>query len=292
MEGYLYLGLSVLMMVLLFTCLREIPRFRMNLLHVVTTNYFVAAAIGLLFFAPEAFTDVLAVPGASILAIAIGGLFFGLFFLMGITAQKVGVMYMTIVTKMAVAIPVLFAWLYYSEAMPRLRAAGVLLALGAVLLVNYRPGNPVTLTSSGKRWMNIMLIAILFIGSGATDSLFKVFNVHFAKLVPNASFTVALFAVSAMSGALVVGIQLARHKAKIQGRSLLGGLLMGIPNFFSIIFLTKSLEYFDATVFYPVNNTLILVAMSLIGLLIYRERFNPWNLIGLALAVIAVLMLM
>ncbi len=43
--------------------------------------------------------------------------------------------------------------------------------------------------------------------------------------------------------------------------------------------------------FYPVNNTLVLVLMALIGLAIYRESFNKWNLIGLSVALAAVALL-
>ncbi|MEM6271146.1 MAG: EamA family transporter [Bacteroidota bacterium] len=290
MEAYFYLGMSVLMMVLLLVALREIPRFKMNLHHVVTTNYIVAASVGLL-WNPRALSDVITEPGAVGIAAAIGGLFFGLFILMGITAQRVGVMYMTIVTKTAIAIPVLYAWLYFSEAMPGLRILGILLALGAIFLVNYRPGNPVRFSDNASPLLTLLLIVVLFVGNGATDTLFKVFNVHYQDSVPNASFTVFLFGVAAVVGLITVTVRRFTRQEKLEPRSLLGGVAMGIPNFFSIYFLTQSLQYFDATLFYPLNNTLTLVIMALIGLLVYRESFNRWNLIGLLLAVVAVAIL-
>jgi drug/metabolite transporter (DMT)-like permease len=289
-EGYLYLGLSVLSTVLFFVSLREIPRFKMDLHHAGVVNYLVAAAIGLI-WNPHSFQEVLAEPGAAKMAIAMGVLFFGLFMLLGITAERVGVMYMTIVSKMAVAIPVLFSWWYFSEEMPVLRILGVILALAAVILVNYRPGNPVKLSNGDSPLLTVLLIAILFVGSGILDSLFKVVNVYYQDSVPNASFTVFLFAVAGAAGLLTLAVRILIRRERIQARSLLGGAIMGIPNFFSIVFLTQSLKYFDASMFYPVNNTLILVVMAVIGLVIYRESFNRWNLIGLVVALGAVAML-
>lgn len=290
MEAYLYLTLTVLTTVFVFVALREIPRYKMNLHHVVSTNYFVAAGIGLV-FNPQAFNEVLLEPGAVKLGVLIGGLFLGMFVLMGITAQRVGVMYMTIVTKMSVAIPVLFAWLYFSESMPWVRIAGLILALVAIFLVNYRPDNPIKLSESGSPLITLLLIVCLFVGSGAVDSLFKVFNVHYQQTVPNASFAVLLFAIAALIGIVMIVIRMMTRKEPIKARSLLGGIILGIPNYFSIVFLTQSLNYFDATVFYPVNNILILLLMALIGLMIYKESFNKWNLIGLAIAIIAVALL-
>lgn len=290
MEAYLYLAASVLMTVFVFVALREIPRYKMNLHHVVAANYFVAAGVGLI-WNPNSFNEVLAVPGAVKLALVIGVLFLGMFVLMGITAQRVGVMYMTIVTKMSVAIPVLFAWLYFSESMPWMRALGLILAMAAIFLVSYRPGNPIKLSDKGSPLITVLLVACLFLGSGAVDSLFKVFDVYFASSVPNSAFTVFLFAVASTTGIVVTIVRLFTHKEPLKARSLLGGLLLGIPNFFSIFFLTQSLKYFDASMFYPVNNTLVLILMALIGLAIYREPFNTRNLIGLVVALAAVALL-
>ena len=112
--------------------------------------------------------------------------------------------YMSIVSKMSLALPVVFSWLYYGDAMGPWRGAGVLLALGAVFLINYRPESPVQLGSDkGPKWLTILLIIILFVGNGGNDILFKVFNDEFAGKVEGSEFTVVLFATSALAGILV-----------------------------------------------------------------------------------------
>lgn len=73
--------------------------------------------------------------------------------------------------------------------------------------------------------------------------------------------------------------------------TVMSGLIMGIPNYFSIVFLAGSLRFFDGTVFYPINNTAILLVMALIGIVFYHEKLNAWKAAGLLLATGAVVLL-
>ena len=95
-----------------------------------------------------------------------------------------------------------------------------------------------------------------------------------------------------MIGAVLVAVRLVMGKAPLQGKAVLAGLLIGVPNYFSVTFLTKSLEFFKGTTFFPVNNIGILGVVSIAGILLYKEKFSWVNYLGLGAAVGSILLLL
>ncbi len=290
MTGYLYLSLTILSTAWIMIGLRELKRWDMHLLQAITWNYIVAAVFGTI-RSPECFSNVAAEPGALYTSLYLGLAFITLFFLMGIVAQKVGVGYMTVITKMSLVIPTIFAWLYYQEDMTAIKGLGIALAMTSVILINYRPEAPVRLSSKGAGWISVLLIVLLFIGSGINDLMFKVFNTEYSDTVSTTDFPVVIFAIAALIGVVICAYQILAGKAKFDRRAIIGGIVIGVPNYFSIFCLVESLEYFPGTVFFPVNNTALLVVTALVGLFVYKERFNLYNFAGLALAILAVILL-
>lgn len=293
MTGYLYLALTTLSTAWIMLGLREIKRWNLDLLQTISFNYLFATAFGIA-FSPDSVSKVMAEPGAMGLATYLGVVFIALFFLMGTAAQRVGVAYMTVVTKMSLVIPTLFAWLYYGDALTWVNGIGVAMALCSVFLINYRPDSPVKLgrgTGKGAFWMNVLLIAALFVGSGINDLCFKVFGEEYSDTVPQTDFPVVIFGISAIIGLLIVVVQIARGRQRLQWGAVLAGLIIGVPNYFSIKFLVQTLEYLPGTVFFPVNNIALLLVTGIVGVLLYRERLNKWNLAGFLLAVAAVALL-
>jgi drug/metabolite transporter (DMT)-like permease len=289
--GYLNLGLCIFTTSVLLVGLRHIQRYRIDLPLFVGFNYVSAAVVGLIFY-PQAFHHVFAHPVLAVLATLQGFSFFILFNIMGWMTHHVGLGYMTIVAKMSLAIPVLFSWMYYGDEMTGLHFLGVALALSAIFLVNFGERNTTKESErKNKPWMVIVLSAILFLGSGASDALFKILHQDYSGLADSSEYIVVLFAMAAAGSLPVFLFKALKGNLRLTGATVLSGLVMGIPNYFSIYFLAVSLRYFDGTVFYPINNTAILLVMALVGILVYRERINVWKAAGLALATAAVILL-
>ena len=290
MTGYLFLGLTILSTAWILVGLRELKRWDIHLFQAITWNYLIAALLGFI-RSPEAFTNVIAETGALYSSLYLGLAFINLFFLMGTVAQKLGVGYMTVVTKMSLVIPITFAWLYYQESMTLLKGMGILLALASVFLINYRPGDQIQLSNKGPKWLSLLLIVLLFIGCGINDLVFKIFNVEYSRAVPSTDFPVVIFAIAGGIGALICAFQLVRGSSKFDPKAIIAGVLIGVPNYFSIFWFVECLDHFPATVFFPINNTGLLVVTTLVGLFVYKERFNLYNFAGLALAILAVILL-
>jgi multidrug transporter EmrE-like cation transporter len=103
-------------------------------------------------------------------------------------------------------------------------------------------------------------------------------------------FSASCFYVAFILGGIVLAVKLIRGSEKLSWRNLAGGIVLGIPNLFSIWCIMRALDtgVLDSSTMYPVNNMGV-VALSAIGAwLLFREKLNMLNRIGLVLAVIAI----
>ncbi|MBK7668019.1 MAG: hypothetical protein IPJ32_12200 [Sphingobacteriaceae bacterium] len=74
---------------------------------------------------------------------------------------------------------------------------------------------------------------------------------------------------------------------------MIGGIILGIPNYFSIFFILKSLEanIFTSAQLFPVLNISNVVLTALVGFLVFKEKLSAQNLLGVLLAVISILLI-
>jgi multidrug transporter EmrE-like cation transporter len=108
----------------------------------------------------------------------------------------------------------------------------------------------------------------------------------------------ALFTLIACVGAVLVGttwllVLLLRSGEKLLFRSVVGGLVLGVPNVLSFYFLLKALGAFgnSAAFVFPIYNILSMLASAAAAWLLFRERLSPLNRLGLALAVLAIVLI-
>lgn len=288
MLAWLNLGLCVFTTSFLLIGLRAVGKFKLDLVAVVGVNYLVAATTGFISF-PNAFGHVFAHPELSYFAIIQGSSFLALFLIMGILSSEVGLGFMTIIAKMSLLIPVLFSWLVYGDEFTIWHFAGIVLALLAITLVNL--GENKQNKISKITFKTGILALILFLGSGGSDAIFKHINQTNIGQIDSREYIIVLFAVAGIMSLPVLGYRLLQKQVKIDKKTLAAGLAIGIPNYFSIVFLSASLQYFDGTVFYPINNTAVLLLTTLFGILIFQESVNRFKIAGILLAILAGLML-
>ena len=139
----------------------------------------------------------------------------------------------------------------------------------------------------------LLLPAIIFINSGLADSLVNYVNYKFLTDADAGLFTMMTFATSATIGVLALLFLFVFRHMKFNWRSIPAGIILGIPNYFSIYFLIKALSAFqnDGAFIYPVNNIGIILAGTIGAVLIFRERLSAINLAGIGIAVLALLLI-
>jgi drug/metabolite transporter (DMT)-like permease len=82
-------------------------------------------------------------------------------------------------------------------------------------------------------------------------------------------------------------------KEKVTLRSILGGLILGFPNFLSFYFLLGALSDFgnSAAFVFPIYNVLSMLTSSFLAWILFKETLQPLNKLGLALAVLAIFLI-
>jgi drug/metabolite transporter (DMT)-like permease len=144
-------------------------------------------------------------------------------------------------------------------------------------------------TAPKSGWL-LFLPVLLFLGSGSNNTLINYISATFYK--PDQS---ALFTAIACMGAVLSGTSFLLFRIFFQGEkvawiSVLGGFVLGIPNFLSFYFLLAALSDFgnSAAFVFPIYNILSMLTSALMAYVLFKETLQPLNKLGLALAVLAI----
>jgi len=83
-----------------------------------------------------------------------------------------------------------------------------------------------------------------------------------------------------------------KGSSKFQFKNLIGGIVLGIANYFSIYFLVKAIGYkgLESSTFFIVNNVGVLFVTSLLGVILFREKLTKQNRLGILLAVVGIIL--
>ncbi|CAM4302008.1 DMT family transporter [Zobellia nedashkovskayae] len=280
------LALSILASSLIFIIFKLYTRFKVNTLFAIVTNYFVASSVGLMRYKGEtSFFEVPEKPwflGTFILGI----LFIVVFNLMAIASQKVGVAVTSVATKMSFVIPVIFGILLYNEELGPIKVIGILLALAAVYFA--------ALKESAIKFKKSALIlpALVFLGSGVIDASLKYLQEIHIKEEDYPIFSATVFASAAFIGLLITVFKAAEFRAKYNINTLIGGIALGVVNYFSIYFLLKALQNdtLNSSSVFTINNVAIVMFTTLLGIILFEEKISPKNWGGIALAVTSIIL--
>jgi len=283
----IYLLLSILSSSVIFVIFKLYQRFGVNTLQAIIINYFFACLVGFFGFIEQ--TDLSLVPYRSWFpgTLILGALFISVFYLAALTTQRSGLSVVSVATKMSVAIPVFFGIILYNESTGIVKITGILLALVAVYLTSIKNTGGIKIK---KR--NLILPLLVFFGSGIIDTLLKYLETTYVAIDEVALFSTTIFALAGTIGVCILIAQAAMGKLRLTGKNLVGGIILGIPNYFSIYFLVMALrsEGFESSVVFTINNVAIVLFSTILGILFFKERLITKNWIGIFIAIISILM--
>lgn len=282
-----YLLLSVLFSSSLFVIFKYFDVYKIDTLKAIVVNYLVAFTLG--FAITDSQVSFVDLPSESWFygAMILGLLFVMIFFVMALASQKNGVSVASVASKMSVVIPVIFGVWLYDESLSFFKVLGIVLALFAVYLSSYKETSKTSLVSSG-----LILPLILFLGSGAIDTLLKYIEINFVKTEEVAVFSGSLFGFAALFGLFILLVKTIKKPSPFGFKNLIAGVVLGVPNYYSIVFLIKALQHggLESSSLFTVNNLAIVLLSTCIGFLVFKETFSTKNKIGIFLAVLAIVL--
>lgn len=281
-----YLLLSILFATGLFVIFKYFGIYKIDILKAIVVNYIVALTIG--FSLSENTISILEIHhqpwvfGAAFL----GALFVAIFFVMAKTSQNNGVSVASVAGKMSVVIPILFGVLLYDESVTVLKIVGIIIALIAVYLTSVKE------EKSDFKKAGLLFPILLFFGSGAIDTTLKYVEVNFVPKEEVAFFSGSLFGFAAIFGILVLGIKSIKKRESFGVKNIIAGFVLGVPNYFSIVFLIKALqvEGFESSTLFTINNVAVVIVSTIVGLFLFKEHFSFKNKIGVLLAILGIVL--
>ncbi|MFB0942669.1 MAG: DMT family transporter [Patiriisocius sp.] len=282
----IFLALSIIASTLIFVIFRLFASYNINTLQAIVVNYFVACSCGVIGYQNS--IELSAIPKYNwfYYTLALGALFIIVFNLMAITTQHSGLSVVSVATKMALVIPIAFGLWYYKEPLGPFKAAGIVLALIAVYLVAVKKDSGIILQ---KR--NLVFPVLVFLGSGLIDTSLNFLQNDFItdkSLIP--LFSSTIFMTAGVIGIMVLVAQKIKGVLVLEFKNIIAGIVLGIPNYFSIYFLVKALrsDLFDSSGIFTINNVGIVIISTLLGIVFFKEQLSIKNWIGITLAVISI----
>ncbi len=287
-----YLLLTILANVAIFMAFRSFSKYDIKTFPAIITNYGVCVITGVIYTGYSQVTQELDTSANWFyLSIALGFIFIGTFYLMARTTQLRGVSVASVASKMSLAIPVIFSLFILKLGTNDLdiwNYTGIILAFVAILLVSKKKANPLT----NKQPLTLKYIALplaVFLLGGVIDTTLNYANHHFVTESTEPIFPIFIFGF-----AFIIGLVTALAQGvKFPKKDILGGIYLGVPNYFSIYFQLKALSAFDnnGAILYPSLNIGIIIISTLAAVLLFKEKLSKINMIGVVLAVVVILLL-
>lgn len=279
------LAFSVLCSSLIFVVFKLFAVYKIHTLLAIVTNYIVACTCGLLFYPQSISLSQLSAQPWFWGSFLLGVFFIMVFTIMAKSSQVNGVGVTSVATKMSLVIPVLFAVLYYGDVLSIFQVLGIFLALAAVYLASSRQS-----AKLNKRhlWLPLMV----FLGSGIIDTSIKFAQEGYLQDSEYPIFSSTVFGAAALSGLIFLGTTRLSNPIPFNLKSILGGIALGIPNYFSIFFLLRALnsDSLNSSSIFTINNVAIVLFSTLLGIILFKEQLSPKNWLGVGLAIISIVL--
>ena len=207
-----------------------------------------------------------------------GILYFAGFVLLQYNIHTNGVVLSSTFIKLGLLVSMVVSVAFFGERPQVWQWAGFALAVAAIVLMNYRPGE-------GKAGSRLSLILLLLAGGGG-DAMSKVFE-ELGEPALSGHFLLYTFLLAFASCAVVCGLK----KQRLGEWEWLFGLLIGVPNFFSAKFLLGALKDLAAVIVYPVYSVATILVVTVTGILVFRERLDKRQWVSLAMILVALVLL-
>lgn len=278
-----YLALSIICSVTVGVLFKLARRYQINLVQAITWNYLFAILLSLICFKPD-FSSLTAT-NISPIYLALGILMPCIFIILGRSVRNAGLARTDIAQRLSLFISLSAAYFLFKEDFDRYKEVGIVFGFAAIIFTMYRKSDRV---SSKRSWLYLLLV---FIGFGAVDVMFKM--VSQITVIPYTTSLFVIYCIAFVLSMLYLLYLVWRKKTKLQLVNFFCGCILGIFNFGNILFYLrahKEMADNPSTVFAAMNMGVI-IGGTLIGIFIFRERLSRWNYIGLALALVSIILI-
>lgn len=284
----IYLVLTVLIITSFFVIFKLFALYEVHTFTAVVLNYGVCVLTGLIYYGYDNTASLTyELDNIWYYAALLGVFFISGFYLMAHASQKVGMAMSTLASKLSMLIPIVVSLMLWNQGKeyPITVYLGLLLAIVSVFVITITGKKGAKLSSS-----NLVLLLLVLLTSGAVDGVLSYVNtvynhVHFQYVFPIYAFLVAF-----ILGSSILLVREPNQLKNISKLTLIGGTILGVINYFSLVVLMKTLSAFnhDASVVFPYINLSVIIVSTFIGVLVFKEKIDFKKMIGIVLAVVSI----
>lgn len=286
MTGWIFIVASSFCSVLIAHLLKVTEFKKLSTTKVLTVNYVIASLVA--FLSPmggaEFDFSISNEWPALLLAVIVGFIFIANFFIYSKSVSKNGVGISVAAMRMSLLIPVLLSTFWYMELMSARQWTGFVTVIVALFLL--LPNKRTMLREpKSAAW----LLVLLFLGTGLGDGSLKIFEVDYSSYLTKEQFMGTVFLSATIVG---FGAVLINGNFRFSKQELGMGILVGIPNLYSAIFLIEALELMNGAIAYSVVNTLTVLGATLLGMIRWGDIIAPAQWAGIVATLFSILLLM
>lgn len=279
----LYIFLSICCSVSVAVLLKTARRFDINIQQIINWNYL--SALSLCFFAFSPSVEILDDNSPWQFYVPLMILLPTVFIFMALSIKYIGIVKTDIAQRLSLFIPIIASYFIFRENISLLKFIGLSVGFFAVFLtLNKKTENE----GKSNKWMYPILVLL---GFGIIDVLFK--QIALNSKIPFTTSLFVIFCGAFLIATAITAYSLIMRKTKLGAKDLLFGLVLGLLNFGNIFFYLKAhkaLASNPSTVFATMNFGVIILG-SFIGILVFREKISKINYAGIALALLAVVII-
>lgn len=270
-------------------------------MHAILVNYLTAFILGCIFSMKGMGFVVPFKEDWFPIAVILGVIFILGMVMLDICTEKAGVAIATVSSRASMVIPIVVSYLVIpgSEKPDWLAIFLLLIALG--LIIMFSEGSSVVAANNVSKRAFVMIVLVVFMTFGISNSVTKLMQNMIAESyaflgdhlvnAENALSTAVVF-ISAFFVALISILVKpeSRHK-KFAGKDVLGGIGLGMANFFCTYLLILAMRTIDSSVLFPVHYAGIVALGAIIGWIVFKERLSKPQIVGMILAIGAIVWL-
>ena len=248
----------------------------------IAFNYIVALSLSWFLLKPDfkglEFTDFIAQSENTPIFLALGILLPSVFIIMSKAVEFAGIVRSDAAQRLSLFLPILAAFLIFHETLSQSKVVGIVLAFVGLFCLLSKPNQ-----QSAVDFRGVLGLVGVWFGYGIIDILFK----QVAK--SGGAFPTTLFIAFSLA-ACIMFIYLLFKRTQWNVASVVGGIILGVLNFFNILFYIKAHQSFGSnpTLVFAGMNIGVICLGTITGALIFKEKISKVNWLGIVFSLCAI----
>ncbi|MFL2582041.1 MAG: EamA family transporter, partial [Flavobacteriales bacterium] len=214
--------------------------------------------------------------------ILLGFLFVMLFQVIAYSSQKIDISTTTIANKITFIFPTIMGILFFKEPWNYLKIIGFSVAIASIIL-----------SAENKRKFpkikTYFVLLILFFGGGFLEILLSYSQKFLIVPADTSIFFGYLFLFAFIFGVFILLWKVKNGQKKPSQKDILWGLILGIPNYFSMYFLLDSLNDLPSSSVFPIANMGVILCSTLFSIVLFQEKLSKKKSLALLCSILAIL---